>query len=109
MADPELFQQFKGHRDAITRVHFCPHKKRVVSSSMDQTIMMWNFASDAKAYRYTGHTDGVYDVQSSRTSHLVASASRDKTIRLWVADMKAELNMLQRLIGSKQKVLCRKS
>ena len=48
MADPELFQQFKGHRDAITSVHFCPHKKRVVSSSMDQTIMMWNFASDTK-------------------------------------------------------------
>ena len=96
MADPELYHQFKGHRDAITSVHFCPTKKRVVSSSMDQTIMMWNFASDAKAYRYTGHTDGVYDVQFSRTSHLVASASRDKTIRLWVADMKAELNMLQR-------------
>ena len=66
MADPELYQQFKGHRDAITSVHFCPTKKRVVSSSMDQTIMMWNFSKDTKdsrAYRYKGHTDGVYDVQ----------------------------------------------
>ena len=48
MADPELYQQFKGHKDGITRVHFCPHKKRVVSSSMDQSIMLWNFNTDTK-------------------------------------------------------------
>ena len=63
MADPELYKQFKGHKDAITSVHFCPTKNRVVSSSMDQTIMMWNFSKDSHAFRYNGHTDGVYDVQ----------------------------------------------
>ena len=63
MADPELYKQFKGHKDAITSVHFCPTKKRVVSSSMDRAIMIWNFSKEDRAYRYTGHTDGVYDVQ----------------------------------------------
>ena len=48
MGDPELFQQFKGHKDAITQVHFCPHKKRIISSSMDHSIMMWNFTTDSK-------------------------------------------------------------
>ena len=49
MADPELYHQFKGHKDAITSVHFCPtNKKRVVSSSMDSSIMMWNFTTDSK-------------------------------------------------------------
>ena len=52
MADPELYQQFKGHRDAVTSVHFCPNKKRVVSSSMDSSIMMWNFTTDSKVRQY---------------------------------------------------------
>ena len=52
MADPELYHQFKGHRDAITSVHFCPTKKRVVSSSMDSSIMMWNFTTDSKVRQY---------------------------------------------------------
>ena len=27
--DPQLFQQFKGHKDAITASHFSPNSKQV--------------------------------------------------------------------------------
>ena len=48
MSDPELYKQFKGHRDAVTSVNFCPNKKMVVSASMDSSIMMWNFNTESK-------------------------------------------------------------
>ena len=54
MSDPELYKQFKGHRDAVTSVNFCPNKKMVVSASMDSTIMMWNFNTESKV------TKGLY-------------------------------------------------
>ena len=98
--DPQLFQQFKGHKDAITASHFSPNGKqvnnvsptisaiviflhmkanrdiidgsmikdlwhntigiiilrfmlcKVVSSSLDHSLMLWRFqSSDSKAYR----------------------------------------------------------
>ena len=85
--DPQLFQQFKGHKDAITASHFSPNGKqvmviqlaivdlwvssthelqprlrkimfswyifKVVSSSLDHSLMLWKFqSSDSKAYRF---------------------------------------------------------
>jgi WD40 repeat protein len=94
--DPQLFQQFKGHKEAITASSFSPNGKQVVSCSTDQSLMLWKFQSaDSKAYRcerpgrrhddlrprYTGHTGPVLDVQFSRTGNLVASAARDGTVR----------------------------
>jgi len=104
MGDPELYQQFRGHRDDITGLHFCPTKKRIVSSSKDQTIMLWNFTTDSKAHRYTGHTDAVFDVQFSRTSGLMASASRDKTIRVWDTNMKGESSEVRGHMGAVRSV-----
>ena len=34
--DPQLFQQFKGHKDAITASHFSPNGKQV--SNVSRTI-----------------------------------------------------------------------
>ena len=48
MAEPVLHQQFKGHKDGITALHFDPTKKQLLSSSSDQTLMLWNFTQDSK-------------------------------------------------------------
>jgi centriolar protein POC1 len=88
---PQLFQQFRGHKDVISASHFSPNGKQVVSSSLDHSLMLWNFTStDSKAYRYTGHTGPVLDVQFSRSGALLASSSRDGSVRLWVPDLKGE-------------------
>ena len=32
--DPQLFQQFKGHKDAITASHFSPNGKQVIQAAL---------------------------------------------------------------------------
>lgn len=43
VGDPSLKRSFKGHKDAITGICFNPNLKQVVSSSIDGTVMVWNF------------------------------------------------------------------
>ena len=47
MAEPVLYKTFKGHKDGITALHFDPTKKQLLSSSFDQTLMLWNFTQDS--------------------------------------------------------------
>ena len=98
---------------------------KVVSSSLDHSLMLWRFqSSDSKAYRcpimnpkhipnpplmphhlinhyrYTGHTGPILDVQFSRTGSLIASSARDSTVRLWVPDLKGDSQVLPNLFVS---------
>ena len=98
---------------------------KVVSSSLDHSLMLWRFqSSDSKAYRcpiinpkhipnppsiphhlinhnrYTGHTGPILDVQFSRTGSLIASSARDSTVRLWVPDLKGDSQVLNNLFAS---------
>ena len=52
MEDPELIHNFKGHKDTITGLHFNPSQKQVASSSLDGSVMLWNWNTDKKAGVY---------------------------------------------------------
>ncbi|RXG59716.1 POC1 centriolar protein-like A [Armadillidium vulgare] len=88
--DPCLERHFKGHKDSITALDFNPNGKQLVSSSLDNTIMVWNFKQQMRAYRFVGHADQIYDVCFSPTGNFMASGSRDKTVRLWVPSIRGE-------------------
>lgn len=83
VGDPALKRSFKGHKDAITAIAFNPNLKQVVSSSLDGTVMVWNFKPSLRPYRFIGHKGPVYDVQVAPQGNLIASCSADETIRLW--------------------------
>lgn len=53
--DPNLERSFRGHRDAITSVAFNPSMKQLVSGSLDNCVMVWNFKPQLRAYRFAGH------------------------------------------------------
>lgn len=53
--DPTLQRSFRGHRDAVTSVTFNPTMKQLVSGSMDNCVMVWNFKPQLRAYRFAGH------------------------------------------------------
>ena len=57
--------------------------KQVVSGSADNTVMVWNFKSTMRPFRFVGHTDHVFDVKVAPSGNLIASCSRDNSIRLW--------------------------
>lgn len=83
VGDPALKRSFKGHKDAITAIAFNPNLKQVVSSSLDGTVMVWNFKPSLRPYRFIGHKGPVYDVQVSPQGNLIASCSADETVRIW--------------------------
>jgi centriolar protein POC1 len=81
--DPSLKRSFKGHKDAVLKVAFNPNLKQVVSGSADGTVMVWNFKSSMRPFRFVGHKGQVNDVKVNPKGNVIASCSHDNTIRLW--------------------------
>lgn len=66
----------------------------LASGSMDKTLMIWNLASKARAFRLVGHQDIITGVHFSPSGNLVATSSKDRTVRLWKPSMWASLHGL---------------
>lgn len=82
--DPTIERHLKGHKDAITGLHFHPTNNQLVSSSMDKTLMLWNFTDSIRGYKLKAHKDSVLDVSYAPSGEIIASASRDRSIRVWI-------------------------
>jgi len=53
--DPTLERSFRGHRDAVTSVAFNTNLKQLISGSLDNCVMVWNFKPQLRAFRFAGH------------------------------------------------------
>lgn len=53
--DPCLERTFRGHKNYITSVAFSPSLRQLASGSSDNTIMLWNFKPQLRAFRFVGH------------------------------------------------------
>lgn len=81
--DPTLERSFRGHRAGVLCTTFNPSMKQLISGGADNTVMVWNFKPQLRAYRYGGHRDSVTAVAFSSAHNLIASGSKDTTVRLW--------------------------
>ena len=59
--NPCLERTFRGHKGYITSVSFNPTLTKLASGSADNSVMMWNFKPQLRAFKYIGHTDRVND------------------------------------------------
>jgi WD40 repeat protein len=75
--------QLQGHKGGVVSVAFSLDGKTLASASRDNTIKLWNLASDKEIVTLTGHQDIVTSVTFSPNGKTLASASADKTIKLW--------------------------
>jgi WD40 repeat protein len=74
----------EGHTELIWSVCFSPNGERLVSSSGDRTIRVWDpETGDTLLGPLTGHSDVVGDVKFSGDGTRMVSCSDDKTIRVW--------------------------
>eukprot|EP00873_Tetraselmis_striata_P005838 jgi/Tetstr1/426102/TSEL_016432.t1 len=83
----------KGHTHFVTAVRFLPKLDRVVSTSLDGTVRIWEVKSAHSAVTELGvprngqpataHEKTVYSLAISPDSTLMATGSRDFTIKLW--------------------------
>jgi WD40 repeat protein len=53
--DPSLERTFKGHKSYVTSLSFSPNLKHLASGSGDNSIMLWNFKPQLRAFRFLGH------------------------------------------------------
>lgn len=83
LSDPALKRSFKGHKQGVLSTCFNPNLKQVVSGSLDNTVMVWNFKPNVRPFRFVGHRGPVYSVAMTPTGNTIVSGSADDTIRIW--------------------------
>ncbi|XP_043489298.1 POC1 centriolar protein homolog A-like isoform X1 [Polistes fuscatus] len=82
--DPAIERHLKGHKDAITGLHFHPNNNQLVSSSLDKSLMLWNLTDSIRGFQLKAHKDAALDVTYAPSGEIIASASRDRSIRIWI-------------------------
>ncbi|CAH2092254.1 unnamed protein product [Euphydryas editha] len=93
--EPSLEKQLKGHRNSITALSYNPNEKQLASSSLDNSVLLWDLRGTMRSYRFQGHDEAVMDVTFSPSGKYMATASRDKTVRLWVPTVTGSTGMFK--------------
>ncbi|KAH6707609.1 hypothetical protein BKA61DRAFT_420165, partial [Leptodontidium sp. MPI-SDFR-AT-0119] len=88
-------QTLEGHSDWVNSVAFSPDGKKLVSSSDDQMVRLWDATTGAALQTLEGHSGWVTSVAFSPDSKQVVSGSTDRIIRLWDATTGAVLQTLK--------------
>jgi WD40 repeat protein len=62
---------------------FSPCSRFLLTTSADQTLLLWDASSGKCLRQFVGHTRGVNDVSWGADGSFFASASDDTTVRIW--------------------------
>ncbi|WP_185747446.1 WD40 repeat domain-containing protein [Humibacillus xanthopallidus] len=90
------------HADAVSAVAFSPDGGRLISASMDRTLVVWDAGSGERLATLAGHHSGVTSLAWSPDGRRVVSGSWDDTVRMWDAwsgDLVATLEGHDRGVG----------
>lgn len=91
-----------GHSDVINSALFNSDKKKVVTSSCDNTIIVWDADDGKMIHTLFGHTDSVNYATFSIDGRYIVSASNDHFVKLWDAK---NGKLLRTYIGHTEKVI----
>ena len=89
-----LQRTLTGHTDTVVSCAFSPDGHRIVSTSGDHTLKLWDADTGAELRTLTGHTEGIWCGAFSPDGRRIVSAGHDHTLKLWDADTGAELHTL---------------
>jgi WD40 repeat protein len=81
----------KGHKNAITDLVWTPDNQRVITSSKDCNLIMWDIESQKKMFfkgekfnrTMQGHFDEVLTCAISPNGKYLVSGGKDRIVRIW--------------------------
>ena len=86
-----------GHSLGVATAVFSPDGKRIVTSSLDYSVKIWEAGTGLLLANLTGHSDTVVTASFSPDGKLILSSGEDGTAKLWdanstalIADIKAD-------------------
>jgi WD40 repeat protein len=79
--DKVLISRMEEHKDIITALEIATNK-RLISSSADKTICVWDLNNYKLIKKLEGHTEGVQCLKVLKDGNL-SSGSFDNTIKIW--------------------------
>ncbi|CAN5778721.1 NB-ARC domain-containing protein [soil metagenome] len=80
---PTLQRTLQGHSDPILGLAFHPAGKMLASSSMDQTVRLWDVGSGQSYATLQGYSNWLVEVAFSPDGGTLASSGSDGTVQLW--------------------------
>eukprot|EP00756_Hemistasia_phaeocysticola_P003625 Hpha_TRINITY_DN12342_c0_g1::TRINITY_DN12342_c0_g1_i1::g.156037::m.156037 len=84
MGEPSaLFPGGDGHNTAVYCVRWSPDQERLISTSRDGIMCMWNVETGARMQTWGEHHGFVLSCVHSPTDPLVVSTGDDRQIKLW--------------------------
>jgi len=92
-----FFSTLKSHTNWVRSVAYSPDNLRIVSSSDDDSIKIWDAHSYQLLNTLNGHTNMVNSVVFSPNNLSIASGSCDNTIIIWDAHSGQLLNTLKKM------------
>ena len=72
-----------GHSGSVNSVAFSPDGKTALSGNIDNTVRLWDLATDREIRKLEGHSEQVNSVAFSPDGKTALSGSSDHTARLW--------------------------
>ena len=90
----------EGHTDYVTSLAFTKNNARIVSSSSDATIRVWNTQEGRQEGILVGHSDSVNTILVTPDDNFLISGSEDKLIIIWKLKDKSRQYTLQGHTGS---------
>jgi len=76
-------QTLTAHNDSVKSIAFSRDGKMLASGSADDTIKLWNLATNQNIATLTGNSSTDYTIAFSPDVKMLASGSIDNTIKIW--------------------------
>ncbi len=82
----KLIKTLAGHTNYVWSASYSPDGTKIVSTSADNTIKIWDANTGSCLQTLIGHTDYVYSASFSPDGRKIVSASKDNSRKIWDAN-----------------------